>query len=145
MNEGTPYGPPGAVGPVLKHETYEVASMSLSRKRWVRLKDEAHEARMAWSELWLGAAFTLLGAGAAAWITFWSLPGPDTHGTAHVSSHAQEILRLVGSFFLVLGAVCFIAWLSKRDAHNREIDRLCKNMESDQHYPEEGEELPLAS
>lgn len=108
--------------------------MTLSRKRWDRLKDEANEARMGWSELWLGAAFTLFGAGVAAWITFWSLPGPDTHGISHVSGHAQEILRIVGTSLLVMGVVCFVAWRDKRGAHNAAINRLCKNMESDQHY-----------
>ncbi|HEY5053160.1 MAG TPA: hypothetical protein VII45_07090 [Solirubrobacterales bacterium] len=109
--------------------------MTLSRKHWDRLKVEAGEAKMGWTELWLGAAFTFFGVGAGAWVTFWALPGPESpkpHAT-HLSSAVQTNLRLIGAGALILAVVCFLAWLGKRRDHNASLDQLIKNMESHEH------------
>jgi hypothetical protein len=125
----------GTTGPRIKSESYDVPGMALSRKHWNRLKAEASEAKMGWTELWLGTAFAFFGVGGAAWIAFWALPGPESskpHAT-HLSSDTQFNLRLIGVASLIIAAVCFAAWLGKRKDHNASLDRFIKNMESHEH------------
>jgi len=124
-----------ATGPIVAAEPYEVPGMSLSRKHWNRLKEEADEAKMGWTEIWLGAAFAFFGIGGAAWIAFWALPGSgsaDPHAT-QLSSGAQDVLRLIGIFSLIVAVVCFLAWIGRRRDHNASLDRLIRNMGSHEH------------
>ncbi len=109
--------------------------MALSRKHWDRLKEEAGEAKMGWTELWLGSAFAFFGVGAGAWIAFWALPGSDSAqpGETQLSAAAQTNLRVIGVGCLVIAIVCFMAWLGKRRDHNASLDQLIKNMESHEH------------
>jgi len=129
------YGSAGApAGPIPQSEAYPVPGMTLSRKRWERLKDEAVEAKMGWTELWLGAAFAFLGVAAAAWIALWTLPtdSAKTHIT-QLSAEGHNNLRLVGIFSLIVFAVCLLAWHDKRGHHNADLDALIRNMESQEH------------
>jgi hypothetical protein len=139
-SERPDYGPKGAAtGPILKSESYEVESMSLSRKRWDRLKDEAREAKMGWTELWLGAAFLFLGVAAAAGIALWQLPTSDAPkpSVTQLSTEGYKNLVLIAIFSLVAGAICLVAWLEKRGTHNADLDALIKNMESQEHDSDE--------
>ncbi|HEX6455392.1 MAG TPA: hypothetical protein VF009_02610 [Solirubrobacterales bacterium] len=130
------YGPQTDItGPRIKSESFDVPGMALSRRHWDRLKEEAREAKMGWTELWLGAAFAFFGAGAAAWIAFWALPGPES-AKAHssrLSADVQFNLRLIGVASLIIAVVCFGAWLGKRKDHNANLEQLIRNMESHEH------------
>jgi uncharacterized protein YjeT (DUF2065 family) len=130
------FTPPEQItGPILQSEPILVKTMSLSRKRWDRLKAEAQECKMGWTELWLGAAFAFVGIGAGAWVAFWALPSadPSKPHASQLSSHAQDNLRLIGTFALVVGLVCLLAWLHFRREHNADLDGLIRNMESQEH------------
>jgi hypothetical protein len=126
------------VGPRLKNESPEVETMALSRKRWDRLKEEAKEAKMGWSDLWLGAAFAFFGVAGAAGIARWTLPGPASQGAADGATHLaidlqHELVWLtVGA--AICGALCLAAWLHFRRDHNANLDALIRNMESQEHY-----------
>jgi hypothetical protein len=129
------YTPKETVGPRITSEGFDVPGMTLSRRHWNRLKSEAAEAKMGWSELWLGAAFAFFGVGAAAWIAFWALPNTSDSepGATQLSSEGQDLLRIIGSFCVALAVVCFLGWLQKRRDHNASLDRLIANMKSHEH------------
>ncbi len=118
-------------------EAYEVEGMTLSRQHWNRLKEEAKEAKMGWTEVWIGASFAFLGVGAAAAIARLAIPEEKpgaSHGT-QLSTEGQHILMLIAIFSVILAGVCFVGWLHKRRDHNASLDRLIKNMGSHEHKP----------
>ena len=131
----------GTTGPRIKSESYDVPGMALSRKHWNRLKEEADEAKMGWTELWLGAAFAFFGIAAAAAIARIAIPMDDPGAKTHLSAEARHFLAAIALAALVGGAVCFLAWLGKRKDHNAKLDQLIKNMKSHEH----DQESPVSS
>jgi hypothetical protein len=131
--EAQAYG--SAAGPVVTAEAYEVEGMTLSRRHWNRLKEEAEEAKMGWTELWLGAAFAFFGIAAAAAIARIAVPSDGGPNETHLSHEAMHLLVYGAIVALIGGALCFLAWLGRRRDHNAEIDQLIKNMASHEHFP----------
>jgi hypothetical protein len=133
----------GAAGPIPQSEPYPVRGMMLSRKRWDRLKKEAEEAKMGWTELWLGAAFAFVGFAGAGLLALQTLPHARA---AHVvgerlgdqlSTTTRGELWMLVAAATVIGIVCILAWLRFRDAHNASLDSLIANMRSQEHDEDE--------
>lgn len=103
--------------------------MSLSRKHWDRLQEQIEEAKMGWTELWLGAAFAFLGIAASAALAFVTLPASDPRLPS--SLHSNLLLGTIAAT-LVFG-VCIAAWLCFRRDHNAKLISISKNMESHEH------------
>lgn len=118
-----------AIGPRLKPESFEVPAMSLSRKHWDRLQEQIEEAKMGWTELWLGTAFTFLGIAASAALAFVTLPASDPQLPS--SLHSNLLVGTIGA--TVIFGVCIAAWLCFRRDHNAKLDSISKNMESHEH------------
>lgn len=126
----------GAIGPVMPAEAVEVEPMVLSRKHWDRLKSEATEAKMGWTDLLLGAAFAFLGVAAAAALTAWQVPVSDasaSNAATQISPATKTDLWIIAGGALLVALAFFAGWLGQRKDHNASLDRLVLNMESHEH------------
>ena len=130
--EGSPTANVAGVGPVLKSETYEIPSMVLSRKHWDRLKQQIKEAKIGWTDLWLGGAFAFFGVAASTLVARLTLPGPTQQSATatRLSSELQAILVFITVAAALLFVVCLLAWLNMRKEHNTGLDGVVRNMES---------------
>jgi hypothetical protein len=126
----TDYGSRGVTsGPIVQTEAYPVAGMTLSRKHWDRLKEQIEEAKMGWSEVWLGFAFGFLGMAGAAFIAYVTLPRSDPN--LPLSLHGELLVGAIAS--AVMFVICLLAWLHFRSDHNSDLDAVIRNMESHEH------------